>query len=102
MANITQIQWVNRILPNGQVILGHTYNPWWGCTKVSEECKRCYAEGIANHFGYKTTWGPASTTSRRFFGDAHWQEPRARNRHAEREGHRHSAFHSSIDDTCQH
>lgn len=26
----------------------HTFNPWWGCTKVSEGCRNCYAEGISN------------------------------------------------------
>ncbi|MGH2478380.1 MAG: DUF5131 family protein, partial [Ktedonobacteraceae bacterium] len=74
------------------------YNPWWGCTKVSEECKRCYAEGIANHFGYRTTWGPASTSSRRFFGENHWQEPLTWHQQAEREGHRHSVFCASMAD----
>jgi hypothetical protein len=29
----------------------HTFNPWWGCTKVSEACKHCYAEGAAARFG---------------------------------------------------
>lgn len=22
----------------------HTFNPWWGCVKVSPACKHCYAE----------------------------------------------------------
>lgn len=22
----------------------HTFNPWWGCEKVSDGCKNCYAE----------------------------------------------------------
>ncbi|MBW7928647.1 MAG: DUF5131 family protein, partial [Fimbriimonadaceae bacterium] len=25
----------------------HTFNPWWGCVKVSEACKNCYAEAWA-------------------------------------------------------
>ena len=25
----------------------HTWNPWIGCTKVSEGCKHCYAERMA-------------------------------------------------------
>jgi protein gp37 len=29
----------------------HTFNPWWGCTKVSEACKNCYAESWANALG---------------------------------------------------
>ena len=22
----------------------HTFNPWWGCVKVSAGCEHCYAE----------------------------------------------------------
>lgn len=25
----------------------HTFNPWWGCVKVSPECDNCYAEAWA-------------------------------------------------------
>ena len=25
----------------------HTFNPWWGCVKVSDGCKHCYAERMA-------------------------------------------------------
>ena len=101
MALTTLIQWVNRVLADGSVVSGHTYNPWWGCLKVSEECKRCYAEGIASHYGYKSTWGPASTSTRRFFGEAHWVEPLAWNRQAERDGHRHSVFCASMADVYE-
>jgi len=101
MAITTQIQWVNRVRADGRIIAGHTYNPWWGCMKVSEECKRCYAEGIASHYGFKTTWGPASTSTRRFFPDAHWQEPLTWNRQALRDGHRHSVFCASMADVYE-
>jgi protein gp37 len=50
----------------------HTFNPWWGCTKVSEACKHCYAESWAKRVG-KDVWGPSTT--RRVFGDAHWAQP---------------------------
>lgn len=50
----------------------HTFNPWWGCTKVSEACKHCYAESWAKRVG-KDVWGPS--TDRRVFGDAHWAQP---------------------------
>ncbi|MGH2505848.1 MAG: DUF5131 family protein [Ktedonobacteraceae bacterium] len=98
MAKATEIQWVNRFLPNGQIIRGHTFNPWWGCMKVSEECKHCYAQDIATHYGFKSTWGPAATSSRRFFGDKHWAEPLTWNRQAEHDGHRHSVFCASMAD----
>jgi DNA repair photolyase len=61
----TEIQWTWRSisLPSGDILVikGYTYNPWWGCLKVSEECKHCYAEDIAHHYGHDV-WGPAMTT----------------------------------------
>lgn len=50
----------------------HTFNPWWGCVKVSEACKHCYAESWAKRVGQKV-WG--IDTKRRTFGDAHWNQP---------------------------
>ena len=50
----------------------HTFNPWWGCTRVSEACKNCYAEAWSKRVGQKV-WGPKA--ERRFFGDNHWLEP---------------------------
>ena len=50
----------------------HTFNPWWGCTKVSEACKNCYAEAWSKRVGQKV-WGPKA--ERRFFGERHWLEP---------------------------
>jgi protein gp37 len=50
----------------------HTFNPWWGCTRVSPACKHCYAEAWANRLGLEL-WGGRSL--RRFFSDAHWREP---------------------------
>lgn len=50
----------------------HTFNPWWGCEKVSQACKHCYAEAWAKRWG-ADVWGPGS--ARRFFSDAHWLHP---------------------------
>jgi protein gp37 len=50
----------------------HTFNPWWGCQKVSEECRHCYAEAFARRVGH-AVWGSPQTTRRRFFGAAHWE-----------------------------
>lgn len=50
----------------------HTFNPWRGCTKVSEACKHGYAEAWVRRAG-KDVWGPS--VSRRFFGDKHWAAP---------------------------
>jgi protein gp37 len=50
----------------------HTFNPWWGCTKVSAGCQHCYAEAFAKRTGH-AVWGAGA--KRRFFGDKHWNEP---------------------------
>jgi len=54
-----------------------TFNPWWGCTKVSPACDHCYAESGSNRYGF-SIWG--KDAPRRFFGDAHWNEPLKWNR----------------------
>jgi protein gp37 len=61
MAKNSSIEWTH-----------HTFNPWWGCEKVSPACKNCYAETWAKRVG-QNVWGPRS--QRRFFSDAHWKEP---------------------------
>ncbi|MGH2478077.1 MAG: DUF5131 family protein [Ktedonobacteraceae bacterium] len=96
----TTIQWTWRRLPDGSLVKGYTFNPWWGCLKVSEECHRCYAEGIAHHYGHDV-WGPAANTPRRLFGDSHWQEPLTWNRQAQRDGHRRSVFCASMADVYE-
>jgi protein gp37 len=50
----------------------HTFNPWWGCSKVSEGCKNCYAERVSARFG-GDHWGDGK--QRRTFGTKHWLEP---------------------------
>lgn len=35
-----------------------TLNLWWGCTKVSDGCKNCYAERLADQRYHKGNWGP--------------------------------------------
>lgn len=50
----------------------HTFNPWWGCVRVSPGCQQCYAETFAERVGQKV-WG--ADAPRRFFGETHWREP---------------------------
>ena len=45
MGQATKIEWAT-----------HTFNPWWGCLKVSEACKNCYAEAWAKRTG-QAVWG---------------------------------------------
>lgn len=58
----------------------YTFNPWWGCEKVSPGCAQCYADAFALRCGYggakgtkEGIWGKAA--ARRFFGEEHWEEP---------------------------
>lgn len=63
MAERTNIQWADA-----------TFNPWWGCRKVSPGCDNCYAERDAHRFSPKLKlWEPGSP--RREFGERHWTEP---------------------------
>src|ERR1700741_1197216 len=47
MATVTSIEWTER-----------TWNPVTGCSKVSQGCKHCYAERIADRF-----WGDRPFTA---------------------------------------
>jgi protein gp37 len=76
----------------------HTFNPWWGCAKVSPACDNCYAETLAGRFG--TGWGVESR--RRFFGAAHWQGPVRWARKARDAGERRRVFCASMADVCEH
>lgn len=87
MAKDSRIEWTH-----------HTFNPWWGCTKVSPACKHCYAETWAKRVGSKV-WGPRSP--RRFFGDKHWIEPRRWNSEAARNGERRRVFCASMADVFE-
>jgi protein gp37 len=76
----------------------HTFNPWWGCVRVSPGCENCYAERDSKRYGFKL-WGP--TSDRRFFGDKHWNEPRKWDREAERAGHPSRVFCASMADVFE-
>lgn len=78
----------------------HTFNPWWGCMKVSPGCANCYAETLARRYAYNI-WGPPAVTKRRTFGDRHWAEPLAWNRAAERNGKRARVFCASMADIAE-
>jgi len=76
----------------------HTFNPWWGCTKISKGCAKCYAETWAKRTG-QNVWGPDAP--RRFFGDKHWREPLTWNGLAEREHRRALVFCASMGDVFE-
>lgn len=76
----------------------HTFNPWWGCTKVSPGCENCYAETWARRVG-ANIWG--AKQSRRFFTDKHWSEPTKWNADAAAEGLRKRVFCASMSDVFE-
>jgi len=47
MADLSKIEWCDA-----------TLNLWWGCTKVSEGCKFCYAEHLSDQRYKRGAWGP--------------------------------------------
>ena len=76
----------------------HTFNPWWGCVKVSAACDHCYAETWAKRLG-EQVWGAG--TPRRFFSEAHWNEPLKWDRDAKIDGRRRRVFCASMADVFE-
>ncbi len=74
------IEWTARRLPDGTTLPGYTFNIVWGCQKVSEGCKYCYADTLASRYGY-SLWGPQA--DRRVFGSDYWARPLRWNEEAE-------------------
>lgn len=74
MATYSEIGWTD-----------HTFNPWWGCTKVHQGCKNCYAETLDARYSLagKAHWGPRNPR-RMIVGE--WARPMEWNREAERSG----------------
>ncbi|MBH0115149.1 phage Gp37/Gp68 family protein [Novosphingobium sp. YJ-S2-02] len=87
MAKNSKIEWTT-----------HTFNPWWGCVKMSPACKFCYAESWSKRLG-KNVWGINS--ERRLFGPKHWAEPLAWNRAALVTGERPRVFCASMADVFE-
>lgn len=75
----------------------HTQNYWWGCVKPSDECRNCYAEGIAKRWG-RDIWGPAANTKRWILGPANWKNPAKWEREARQDGFKHKSFLASMSD----
>lgn len=90
MAENSKIEWTD-----------HTFNPWWGCTRVSPGCVHCYAETFDKrvHGKEKAHWGVSA--GRRFFGDKHWNEPLKWNAKAGAEGIRRRVFCASMADVFE-
>ena len=87
MARNSKIEWTD-----------HTFNPWWGCTKVSPACDHCYAETWAKRIGLDV-W--SSGKPRRFLSDAYWQQPHRWNRLARLTDQRARVFCASMADVFE-
>jgi protein gp37 len=74
----------------------HTFNPWWGCTKVSPGCDHCYAETVDAKWGGVPHWGKG--VPRMKFGAAHWRQPLAWNKAAGEAGEIRKVFCASMAD----
>lgn len=83
----TAIAWTDR-----------TFNPWWGCQRVSPGCEHCYAEAFAKRTG-NLVWG--KNADRRFFGAKHWAEPITWDRKAGERGVRERVFCASMADVFE-
>lgn len=75
-----------------------TFNPWWGCERVSPGCAHCYAEAFAKRTGHDI-WG--GSADRRFFGDKHWNEPLRWNAEAAKTGEPWRVFCASMADVFE-
>ena len=87
VADRTAIEWTDA-----------TFNPWWGCSRVSPACAHCYADTLARRYGHDL-WKDDSP--RRFLSEQHWTRPRRWNRHAERRGRRIKVFCASMADVFE-
>lgn len=87
MAEKSKIEWTD-----------HTFNPWWGCTKVSAGCKHCYAEALSNRWK-RAEWGVNGVRVRT--SEANWREPLVWNRKAAAAGRRERVFCASMADVFE-
>ena len=76
----------------------HTFNPWWGCTKVSPACDHCYAETWAKRTGFDV-WG--ADAPRRRLGDDYWNQPLRWDQDAAQTGRRARVFCASMADVFE-
>jgi protein gp37 len=79
MAENTSIGWTH-----------HSFNFWWGCTKVNRMCKFCYIGAIMRRAGQEPFNGPMRTK--------HWDAPARWDRRAAKAGVRERVFTCSMSD----
>ena len=87
MSDVTAIEWTD-----------HTFNPWWGCSRVSPACRFCYADRDARRYGHEL-WRRHG--QRRMLSERNWQRPLKWNRDAERAGAPEKVFCASMADVFE-
>jgi protein gp37 len=73
-----------------------SFNPWYGCARVSEACRNCYAADLALTKGLLEDWGPG--TVRKRTSEEYWRKPLRWNNEARRSGNRRRVFCASLAD----
>lgn len=74
-----------------------TFNPWLGCTRVSEGCRNCYAETLVQGRMGLQRWGSAARVRTK----GPWREVRKWNREASQAGVRRRVFCASLCDVFE-
>jgi protein gp37 len=89
MAQDSKIEWTHA-----------TFNPWRGCTKVSDGCKNCYADTLSKRNPRTLgVWGPNGT--RVAAAESYWREPVKWDREAAAAGVRRRVFCASLADVFE-
>lgn len=78
----------------------HTFNPWRGCTKVSDGCKHCYAETMSGRNPATLgVWGPQG--QRVIAAESYWRQPIKWNKDAQIAGEHRRVFCASLADVFE-
>lgn len=85
MAENSKIEWTH-----------HTFNPWYGCTKISPACDNCYAADWDKRYNKESHWGPKAPRERT--SKKNWQLPRKWDDEASAAGIRYRVFCASLAD----
>lgn len=88
MADETIIAWTD-----------HTFNPWMGCSKVSDGCRNCYAVRLGEKTGRQHLWGHDGLRQRT--STVYWTKPHSWNKLAANDGVRSMVFCGSMCDVFE-
>lgn len=90
MARNSKIEWTDA-----------SFNPWWGCSRVSPACAHCYAEAFAHRLNFDVWSRHDGHGERRTFSDSHWLAPVAWNAAAQASGSPVRVFCASMADVFE-